>query len=190
TSGGPASASSRLTHPAPAPGLRTREEAGPPAPSPAHEGSQPRLPTPERPQRLLVDLVHGRERQLGKDGQAVRPLEARELRPHEGPELREIRWCGGVARDDEGPAHLAEDGVRDAHEGRAPDLRVTFEQVLDLGRIDVVAAADEHLAPPATEAEIAGGVEDTDVPRVHPAVGIDGGRRRLRIPPVAAHRRR
>src|SRR5262249_56509749 len=39
TSGGPANARLRRGTPAPAPGLRTREEAGPPSPSPAHAGS-------------------------------------------------------------------------------------------------------------------------------------------------------
>src|SRR5262249_37914452 len=39
---GPGERSSRVTHATPAPGLRTREEVGPPSPSPAHAGVEHR----------------------------------------------------------------------------------------------------------------------------------------------------
>src|SRR5207253_2168640 len=57
------------------------------------------------------------------------------------------------------------------------------------GRVDVEAAADEHLALPPAEVEVAGVVEEAHVARVHPAVGVDGGRGGLRVAPVAHHRR-
>jgi len=81
-----------------------------------------------------------------------------------------------VARHHERPAHLSEDLVRHTHHGRARDLRVASEEILDLGRVDVEAAADEHLALPPAEVEVAGVVEEADVARVHPALGVDGGR--------------
>ena len=61
----------------------------------------------------------------------------------------------GVARPDERPADLAEPLVRHAEHRRARDLRMACEHVLHLRRIDVVAAADEHLALAAAEVQIA-----------------------------------
>src|SRR5204862_6798128 len=50
-----------------------------------------------------------------------------------------------IARDDECLQALAELLVGDAHDGRLLDSGVIGEQVLDLPREDVLAAADDHL---------------------------------------------
>ena len=65
--------------------------------------------------------------------------------------------------------------------------RVAQQQVLDLGRVRVEAADDEHVLDPADDAQVAVGVEGAEVAGVQPAVGVDRGRGRLRVVEVAAH---
>jgi hypothetical protein len=107
--------------------------------------------------------------------------------PTNAPQLGQRRRARGIPGDDERPADLAEYRVGHADHGRARDLRVAREEVLDLRRVDVVPAADEHLAPPAAETEVSRGVEDADVAGVDPSLRIDDGGRRVRVAPVAAH---
>ena len=75
----------------------------------------------------------------------------------------------GRARTTNAQPSLAERFVRHADDGGARHLGVRREQVLDLARVDVEAAADEHLAAPAAQVEVAGVVEESEVARADPA---------------------
>jgi hypothetical protein len=59
--------------------------------------------------------------------------------------------------------------------GRSDDrhlghLRMAGEHVLDLQRVDVLSAGDDHVVDPAEQPEVAVTVEPADVARVVPAV--------------------
>ena len=65
--------------------------------------------------------------------------------------------------------------------------RVAQQEVLDLGRVGVEAADDEHVLDAPDDAQVAVGVERAEVAGVQPAVGVDRGRGRLGVVEVAAH---
>ena len=95
------------------------------------------------------------------------------------------RLTGGYA--DEGGDHLTPLRVGQAEDRHLGDGRVIEEDILDLARVDVLAAADDHVLDPALDAQVAPAVEGRQVPGVVPALGVDGGRRGLRGVVVAAH---
>src|SRR5262249_36918853 len=60
---------------------------------------------------------------------------------------------------------------------------------LDLARIDVLAAADDHVLDPADDIAIALGIDGGEVAGMHPAPGIDGLAGARLVVPIAAHHR-
>ena len=60
---------------------------------------------------------------------------------------------------------------------------------LDLGRVDVVSAADVHLALAPDEREVAALVEEPGIAGAEPAVGVEHPGGLFRIAPIAAHHR-
>ena len=62
------------------------------------------------------------------------------------------------------------------------------QHVLDLARVDVLAAADDHVLEPAVDAQVAALVHGAEVAGVQPALGVDGGGGRLGHLEVAVHR--
>ena len=70
---------------------------------------------------------------------------------------------------------------------RVDDVWMAVEELLDLARIDVLAAADHHVLDPAGDREIAVLVHHRDVAGVHPPVAVDGLRGLLGVVPVAGH---
>ena len=60
------------------------------------------------------------------------------------------------------------------------------EDVLDFARIDVLAAADDHVLLAVDEEEVAVRVDVADVSRVEPPAA-EGFRGRVRVPEVADH---
>jgi hypothetical protein len=86
--------------------------------------------------------------------------------------------------DDERDARLAPALVRNADDRCLRTAGVLVEDVLDLGRVDVLAARDDHVLRPADDPVVALVVARRDVAGEEPAVG-EGGGRRLRVPPVA-----
>ena len=68
-----------------------------------------------------------------------------------------------VGRLDDGLDLLAPVGVGDAEHGDVADLRVGEELALDLGRVDVHAAADDHVDLAVAEEQVAVLVELADV---------------------------
>ena len=77
--------------------------------------------------------------------------------------------------------------MRDADDVGLLDRRVLAQRALDLGRVGVGAADDEHVALAAGDREVAVGVEHAEVAGVEPAVGVDHRRRRLGVLVVALH---
>ena len=54
------------------------------------------------------------------------------------------------------------------------DVRVGVEEFLDLPRVHVLAAADDHVLDPADDIQVAVGVHDGEIAGVHPARRVDG----------------
>ncbi len=81
----------------------------------------------------------------------------------------------GAAQDDEGKAGLAPTLVRNADDGCLGDCVVLVENVLDLGRVDVLAAGDDHVLRPADDPVVALLVACCDVAGQEPAVREGGG---------------
>ena len=75
-----------------------------------------------------------------------------------------------LAPHDERAQALAEVGVRDADHGRVGELRVAGERVLDLLRVHVLAARQDHVVVAAVDEQAAGRVEVADVADRHQAV--------------------
>src|ERR1700677_5382595 len=81
---------------------------------------------------------------------------------------------------------LAQGRVRQPDDGGLGDRRVLVEDLLDLARVHVVAAADDQVLLPVDDVEVAAGVDPGQVAGVEPAVAdrLGGG---LRALPVALH---
>ena len=77
-----------------------------------------------------------------------------------------------VLEDDDGGDRLLPLGVVAADDRRVGDLRVAEEHLLDLGRDDVLAAADDHVVDPVLDVEEALLVDPPEVAGVEPAVGV------------------
>ena len=79
----------------------------------------------------------------------------------------------------EGDRHLAGMGIGPAHGSGDFDGGVAVQHFLDRQRVDVVAAADDHVLGPAGEPQIAVGVEPAEVAGVEPGPAGAPGRDRL-----------
>ncbi len=103
----------------------------------------------------------------------------------------DLLFVAGLARGqhDPGAELLPHQRVGDAHHLHVGDLGMAVEEFLDLARIDVLAAADDHVLDPPDDVAVALLVDGADVAGVHPAVGVDRLGRPLRIVPVAEHHR-
>ena len=94
-----------------------------------------------------------------------------------------------VAQLHPGADLLAELRVGDAEHLHVDDLRMAVEELLDLARIDVLAAADHHVLDAADDGAIALVVDGREVAGVHPAGAVDRLRGALVVVPVAEHHR-
>ena len=81
-------------------------------------------------------------------------------------------------------ARLAPALVGHADDGGLGDGRMRVQDGLDLGRVDVLAAGDDHVLDPVDDAVVALVVALGDVAGAQPPVR-EGGRGRLRVAPVA-----
>jgi hypothetical protein len=68
-------------------------------------------------------------------------------------------------------------------------LGVAVQELLDLARVDVLAAADHHVLDAADDVAVALVVDGGQVAGVHPAVGVDGLGGLFLVVPVAEHHR-
>jgi hypothetical protein len=97
---------------------------------------------------------------------------------------------GARPQYDERHADLAEPFVGNADDGRCGDVGMTEQQVLDLGRIGVEAAHDEHVLRPADDAQQAIGVEDAEVTGAQPTIFGQDSSGGLRLVEVVRHHAR
>ena len=89
--------------------------------------------------------------------------------------------------DDDRLHGLAPALVGHADDGDLLDLTQRRDHVLDLARVEVVAAADDHVALAVDDRDVAVGVAPPQVAGRRPAVGVDHLGSRPGIVPVATH---
>ena len=87
------------------------------------------------------------------------------------------------------PRHelFAHAGVGYADDLRGGDRRVLEQDLLDLARVDVLTAADDHVLRTPDDVHVAVGVHRREVTGVHPAAVVDRGVGRVGVLPVARH---
>src|SRR6266536_1587932 len=135
----------------------------------------------ERAQLGLEDLAVVVLRQALDEHVILRPLEARDRTKAQGIEFRAVGGPSHIGDDD-----LAPFRIRPAdHRGLAHVL-VLEQHFLDLARIDVGAAGDDHVLGAVLEREIALRVERADVAGVQPAAA-QRCRARFRVAPITRH---
>src|SRR5712691_21235 len=132
-------------------------------------------------QLRLQDLAVIVLRQRIDEDVVLRPLETRDARETERIEFVGARLAHHVGDDD-----LAPFGVRPADHRHFADFFVREQNFLDLTRIDVGAAGNDHVLGAVLQREVALGVEDADVAGVQPAA-VKRRLARLRIFPIARH---
>src|SRR3954453_7374103 len=128
-------------------------------------------------QRELVDAAH-----VTRDLVVGNPAAA---------ELGERRLVdlGAPARHDEGHELLAVALVGHTDDLHVGDVGVAHQELLDLARVDVLAAADHEVLDAPDDVQVAVGVHDREVAGVHPAAAVDRLGRALGVLPVAEHDR-
>ena len=183
-----------------------RTSRNPPPTAPAHPS--PRKPicgldagdagdrrgiTPEIPRRplreclaelIFQNLARRVARQRLHDLEALRQLVVGNGRFGEGVELLERQRSAGFERRDRDDP-LAPLVVRLTDQADFGDRRMAHELALDLGRIDVLAARDDHVLDAIADGEEALFVEETGVACMEPAVFVDCLRGRVGQAPVA-----
>ena len=122
----------------------------------------------------FLQLAGGRQRQLAAELHRARALVARDAFAAVGDDLG-LGQRLALARDDHGVHALAPAFVGHADDGAHGDLGQLGDGVLDLGRVHVLAAADDHVLEPVHDEEVAVGIQPAHVARVHPAVLERGG---------------
>src|SRR3989441_1698001 len=138
----------------------------------------------EGAQRRLEQLAGRPLRQRGHDRDTHRAFEICEAgrAPSEDLALVQAR---ARARGEEDPHDLAVERVGRADHGSLRHRGVREQRLLDLARVDVLAAADDELARASDDVEEAVRIEAAEVARAQPAA-VHRRRRRLRRPEVAA----
>ena len=118
------------------------------------------------------DLAGGSFRERFLEPHETGVLVCGDPRLDEALDLLGIRLVAGL-EDDRGADVLAELVVGQAHDRGLHDVGVLVEHLLDLARVDVEAAADDHLLLAVDDEEIAVVVDPGQIAGVKPPVGID-----------------
>src|SRR3954447_26340743 len=135
-------------------------------------GMTSRLPAGLVPSQLSLEhLAGGVAGQLVHELDVARDLVGGEVGLDEPPDLV-LAQGGALAPDDDRLRPLAELLVRDAEARRLGDRLMAGEQLLDLGREDVLPARDDHVVVTAVDEQPSLRVEVTDVARRHQAVHL------------------
>ena len=137
-------------------------------------------------QDVLLHLAGGVQRQRVDDLDRARHLVVRHLLAAPPDDAGRI---GGPTRaqHDERHTDLAQPLVGDADHRGLLNVGVAKQRVLDLGRVGVEAAHDEHVLRPADDAQAAALVDHAEVAGAQPAVGGERRGGRLRVVEVASH---
>src|SRR6202451_2962026 len=125
--------------------------------------------------QLSADQLAGRRvRQLGPEDHLIRCARAAQPGPGVIPDRAAVKPGAGLGddhRDNPGsPLVVGHPDHRDLL-----DLGMRDEHVLDLGRGDVLAAADDRVVGAAGDEQVAVGVEPALVPGVEPALVVEHG---------------
>ena len=136
----------------------------------------------------LLDLAGDGHRELRHELDVARDLVVGDLALAEGADLLVGRGLAGMQLDP-GADRLAEARVGHANHLHVQHLRMPVEELLDLARIDVLAAADDHVLEAADDVDVALLVHRREVAGVHPAGLVDGLLRLGLVVPVALHHR-
>src|SRR5271166_2450057 len=130
-------------------------------------------------------LAGGALRQARHQPDKPRVLVRRHLLPGECAQFRGRGDCAPLERHG-GTDLLAEFVMQDPDHGNLGDRRVLIQDLLDLARIDIEPAADDHVLLPVDNVEVAILVDSAEVTGAEPAAGNRRGRR-LRLTPVPLH---
>src|ERR1700712_1218142 len=137
----------------------------------------------------LADLARHRHRELLDDADVARDLVVGQLAGGELPHR-----LGGELRDALAQPHTRHQLLAVARVGHpdhllVEDVRVRVEELLDLARVHVLPAADDHVLDAAGDVDVALVVHHAEVAGVHPAGAVDHLGGLLRLLPVAQHHR-
>src|SRR6266571_1222425 len=137
---------------------------------------------------VLLHLAGDGHRELAGEPQVTRDLVVRDLA---GAELAHLLQGQRLARAQLHPGAqlLAVLGVGHPDHLHVLDGGVRVEELLDLARVDVLAAPDHHVLDPPGDVQVARVVHDGEVAGVHPARRVDGVPGLLLVVPVAEHHR-
>jgi hypothetical protein len=95
-----------------------------------------------------------------------------------------VRLCG----HDNSGHHLAPGGIGQAEHGGLADARMGEQHLLDLGGVDVLPTADDHVLQSPGDRQVAATVEGADVAGAQPTFRVDGFPCAVRHVEVAEHR--
>ena len=104
-----------------------------------------------------------------------------------GHERHQVPGAYRLTADDKSLGNLACLFVRASDHGRVGDRRMRQQDRFERRRGHLVPLVLDDFLEPVYQAESACAVSDHDVAGVHEAVGVHGGRGRLRIAQVTAH---
>src|SRR3984893_19111697 len=136
----------------------------------------------------FLDLAGDRHWKAIDEFNIARHLVMRDLALAKGPDFLGGRGLA-IVQADPGAELLAIPRVGHTDHLHILDLRVAVEKLLDLARIDVLAAADHHVLDPPDDVAVALGVYGREIAGLHPAGRIDRLARLLLVIPVAEHDR-
>src|SRR5205085_7064158 len=122
------------------------------------------------PQQPAQDLAGGGLGDLAYEHHTARPLERREVGGAATEYIERLEREPGRLGHDERHHALSPLVVRLADHGHVAHVRMPRQHVLDLHRVDVLAAADDHVVHAAGHVELAVGVQPAHVAGEVPAV--------------------
>src|SRR4051795_2632581 len=134
----------------------------------------------------LLHLAGDRHGELVHELPVAGDLEGRDLPPAGGRQLLGADRAA-LAQLDPGHDLLAVARAGHADEVGVADGRDADQELLDLARVDVLSAADEHVLDAPDDLHVALVVHRREVARVHPAVVVDRLARGALVVPVAQH---
>ena len=140
-------------------------------------------------QPVLLHLARGGHGKRLGEADPARDLERGEVLLKVAPQLILPHRSAGLEADP-GEDLLAQVPGRDSHDLRVGDSGMAARDRFDLGGIDVLAAADDHLLEASHDPDVAAGVARRQVAGVEPALAVDRRGRLLGHVEVALHHHR
>src|SRR5215470_16988555 len=117
------------------------------------------------PEQAAQDLARCGLGNLAHEDDAPRALERGEIGRGQTERVERPEREPRALRDDEGDDTLAQPLVGLAHHRHVANVGMARQHVLDLDRMDVLAAADDHVVHPSGHVQLTLGIEPTHVAR-------------------------